>query len=220
MVNVAQSVYGLETCMHLTSTDMPLERIDRAFLAVYKASCTNILALRGDPPRDMETRDAKENGFQYAKDPVKYIREKYGSHFDIGVGGYPEGTDDNADVDILIDHLKKKVDAGSSSSLHKCFMMWTTNSLSGRKSAELRTKSRVPPGWMKALEPVNNNDTAVREISKCLIADMCRKLIASGINHLRLSHSIERIPHSASAAMVAVTYFVPENRRHAADILA
>jgi methylenetetrahydrofolate reductase (NADPH) len=46
------------------------------------------------------------------------------------------------------------------------------------------TKTRVPPEWMESLEPVKNDDAAVRNIGKHLIAEMCRKLMASGINHL------------------------------------
>lgn len=210
MVGVAQSVYGLETCMHLTCTDMPLEKVDQALQAAYKAGCTNILALRGDPPRDKETWEATENGFRYAKDLVKYIREKYGNHFDIGVGGYPEGADDNSDVDLLIDHLKEKVDAGSSFVITQMFydvdlfIEWvkkcrakgiTVPIIPGimpiqQYASFIRrsnwTKARVPPEWMEALEPVKNDDAAVREIGKRLIAEMCRKLMAFGINHLHL----------------------------------
>ncbi|CAG8122369.1 unnamed protein product [Penicillium salamii] len=208
MVNVAQSVYGLETCMHLTCTDMPLEKVDQALQSAYKAGCTNILALRGDPPRDKETWEATENGFRYAKDLVKYIREKYGNHFDIGVGGYPEGADDNSDVDQLIDHLKEKVDAGSTfvitqmfydvenfiNWVNKCrakgitvpiipgIMPIQTYAAFIRRSSW--TKIRVPPQWMEALEPVKNDDSAVRDIGKTLIAEMCRQLIAAGIKHL------------------------------------
>jgi methylenetetrahydrofolate reductase (NADPH) len=208
MVGVAQSVYGLETCMHLTCTDMPLEKVDQALQAAYKAGCTNILALRGDPPRDKETWEATENGFRYAKDLVKYIREKYGNHFDIGVGGYPEGADDNSDVDLLIDHLKEKVDAGSTFVITQMFydvdlfIEWvkkcrakgiTVPIIPGimpiqQYASFIRrsnwTKARVPPEWMEALEPVKNDDAAVREIGKRLIADMCRKLMAFGLNHL------------------------------------
>ncbi|CAG8938756.1 unnamed protein product [Penicillium salamii] len=208
MVNVAQSVYGLETCMHLTCTDMPLEKVDQALQSAYKAGCTNILALRGDPPRDKETWEATENGFRYAKDLVKYIREKYGNHFDIGVGGYPEGADDNSDVDQLIDHLKEKVDAGSTFVITQMFydvenfIKWVnkcrakginvpiipgimpiqTYAAFIRRSSW--TKIRVPPQWMEALEPVKNDDSAVRDIGKTLIAEMCRQLIAAGIKHL------------------------------------
>lgn len=45
MVNVAQSVYGLETCMHLTCTGLPKEKIDTALREAYKAGCQNILAV-------------------------------------------------------------------------------------------------------------------------------------------------------------------------------
>ncbi|KAJ5666322.1 Methylenetetrahydrofolate reductase 1 [Penicillium maclennaniae] len=208
MVGVAQSVYGLETCMHLTCTDMPIEKVDNALQTAYKAGCTNILALRGDPPRDKEAWEADEKGFRYAKDLVKYIREKYGNHFDIGVGAYPEGADDNSDVDQLIDHLKEKVDAGSTFVVTQMFydadnfVEWvkkcrakgiTVPIIPGimpiqtyasfiRRSTW--TKTRVPPEWMEALEPVKNDDSAVRDIGKRLIAEMCRKLLASGINHL------------------------------------
>ncbi|GIJ88780.1 hypothetical protein Asppvi_007707 [Aspergillus pseudoviridinutans] len=208
MVNVAQSVYGLETCMHLTCTDMPLEKVNAALSAAYKAGCTNILALRGDPPRDKEAWEATEGGLRYAKDLVKYIREKYGNHFDIGVGGYPEGADDNPDVDQLIDHLKEKVDAGSSFIVTQMFYD-TDNFVEWVKKCRAKgitvpiipgimpistyaafirranwTKARIPPDWLEALEPVKNDDAAVKEIGKKLIADMCRRLLAAGIKHL------------------------------------
>ncbi|KAJ5758710.1 hypothetical protein N7520_005866 [Penicillium odoratum] len=208
MVGVAQSVYGLETCMHLTCTDMPQEKIDQALQTAYKAGCTNILALRGDPPREKEAWEAADGGFRYAKDLVKYIRQKYGNHFDIGVGGYPEGADDNPDVDLLIDHLKEKVDAGSTfiitqmfydvenfkTWVNKCrakginvpiipgIMPIQTYASFIRRSTW--TKAHVPPQWMEALEPVKNDDAAVRDVGKRLIAEMCRDILAFGINHL------------------------------------
>ncbi|KAJ5510088.1 Methylenetetrahydrofolate reductase [Penicillium expansum] len=217
MVSVAQSVYGLETCMHLTCTDMPLEKVDQALQAAYKAGCTNILALRGDPPRDKETWEAAENGFCYAKDLVKYIREKYGNHFDIGVGGYPEGADDNSDVDQLIDHLKEKVDAGSSFVVTQMFydadnfIEWvnkcrakgiTVPIIPGIMPIQTYasfirrsnwTKVKVPSQWMETLEPVKNDDSAVREIGKTLIANMCRQLIAAGIKHLHLTEDVRPV---------------------------
>jgi len=45
MVNVAQSVYGLETCMHLTCTGMEREKVDGALKDAYAGGCTNILAV-------------------------------------------------------------------------------------------------------------------------------------------------------------------------------
>ncbi|KIW80975.1 methylenetetrahydrofolate reductase [Fonsecaea pedrosoi CBS 271.37] len=208
MVNATQNYYGLETCMHLTCTDMERHQVDEALRRAYKTGCTNILALRGDPPRDQEKWEAKDGGFRYAKDLVKYIKTRYGDHFDIGVAGYPEGCDDQRDVDVLIDHLKEKVDAGASFVITQMFydvdifLNWvkkcrdrgiTVPILPGimpvqTYAAFVRranwTKCHVPPEWFEALEPVKNDDAAVRAIGKDLVADMCRKILDFGIQHL------------------------------------
>jgi methylenetetrahydrofolate reductase (NADPH) len=208
MVNAAQAHYGLETCMHLTCTDMGKEKVDDALQQAYKAGCTNILALRGDPPREAEKWKATEGGFRYAKDLVTYIKSRYGNHFDIGVAGYPEGCDDQDDVDLLIDHLKEKVDAGGTFVVTQMFydvdifLAWVkkcraiginvpiipgimpiSTHAAFKRRAEW-TKCHVPDAWNEALEPVKNDDSAVREIGKGLIAEMCRKMIDAGILHL------------------------------------
>jgi methylenetetrahydrofolate reductase (NADPH) len=210
MVKVAQSVYGLETCMHLTCTDMEKSKLDEALREAYAAGCTNILALRGDPPREKEKWEATAGGFRYAKDLVKYIRDRYGNHFDIGVAGYSEGSEDNQDVDQLIDHLKEKVDAGATFIVTQMFydtdifiewvkkvrargidipiipgiMPISTHAAFLRRANWMKVK--IPPKWTEALEPIKNDDVEVREVGKGLVADMCRKLIDAGILHLHL----------------------------------
>ena len=44
---VAQNILGVETCMHLTCTNMPKESIDKALKEAKAAGVQNILALRG-----------------------------------------------------------------------------------------------------------------------------------------------------------------------------
>lgn len=208
MIKVAQTVYGLETCMHLTCTDMEKSKLDEALRDAYNAGCTNILALRGDPPREKEKWELTAGGFRYAKDLVKYIRERYGNHFDIGVAGYSEGCDDNSDVDQLIDHLKEKVDAGATFIVTQMFydtdifLDWVAkvrakginvpiipgimpiHTYAAFMRRATWTKCQIPPSWLEALEPIKNDDVEVREVGKGLIADMCRRLIAAGITHL------------------------------------
>ncbi|MCJ1358855.1 MAG: hypothetical protein MMC33_008855 [Icmadophila ericetorum] len=208
MVNVAQSQYGLETCMHLTCTDMPKQKVDNALADAYKAGCTNILALRGDPPREKEKWVAVEGGFRYAKDLVEYIKEHYGNHFDIGVAGYPEGCDDEVDPDTLMEHLYEKVEAGGTFIVTQMFydvdkfLDWVGKVRArGIKvpivpgimpiqthAAFLRRANwshcHIPEKWMKALEPIKNDDAAVREVGKELVAELCRKIIDAGILHL------------------------------------
>jgi methylenetetrahydrofolate reductase (NADPH) len=210
MVKVAQSAYGLETCMHLTCTDMERSKIDDALQEAYKAGCTNILALRGDPPREKEKWEAVKGGFRYAKDLVTYIREKYGNHFDIGVAGYSEGCEDNDNPEELLEHLKEKVDAGATFIITQMFydvdifLDWVSKVRAkgirvpivpgimpiSTYAAFIRranwTKCRVPPEWHQKLDPVKNDDMEVREVGKGLVAEMCRRLLDAGILHLHL----------------------------------
>ena len=208
MVKVAQSAYGLETCMHLTCTDMGREKVDKALDECYKAGCTNILALRGDPPREAEKWEQTDGtAFRYAKDLVKYIKRKYGDHFDIGVAGYPEGCDEETDAEAHIPYLKEKIDAGGTFIVTQMaynadiFIDWvkkvraagipesvpilpgimpiqTYDSFMRRCNW---TKCDVPKDWLEKLEPVKADDAAVREVGKGLVADFCRRLLDAGV---------------------------------------
>src|SRR3569833_413677 len=208
MVQQAQTYFGLETRMHLTCTDMGEDKVNDALRGAYKSGCTNILALRGDPPRDKEKWEAADGGFRYAKDLVAHIRKLYGNHFDIGVAGYPEGCDDNKDEDALLDHLKEKVDVGATFIVTQMFydvdnfLRWVrrvrdrgidvpiipgimpiaTYASFMRRANHMNSK--IPDAWLAALEPVKNDDLAVREMGKSLVAGMCRRILASGTHHL------------------------------------
>lgn len=85
---------------------------------IRDAGIQNILALRGDPPKGEETFTAVEGGFNCALDLVKYIREKHGDYFGVGVAGYPEAHPDviSEDPEKMqkayegdMEYLKKKV---------------------------------------------------------------------------------------------------------------
>jgi methylenetetrahydrofolate reductase (NADPH) len=43
---------------------------------------------------------------------------------------------------------------------------------------------KIPPKWSAALEEVKNDDAAVRNIGTGLVAEMCRRILDSGIHHL------------------------------------
>ena len=68
----------------------------------------NILALRGDLPRGVDTWEPCEDGFSHAVDLVKYIRQEFGDYFGITVAGYPEGHLESDDLDEDLQYLKDK----------------------------------------------------------------------------------------------------------------
>ncbi len=93
----------------------------RAILRRYAAAgVSNILALGGDPPRDLSGYDRAADRFQHAADLVAFVREFNGSGahadargFGIGVAGFPEGHPATPNRLLEMDHLKAKVDAGA-----------------------------------------------------------------------------------------------------------
>ncbi len=102
---------------HLTSVCHTREEL-AAILERYAASgIENILALRGDPPRNLTDYHRENDAFQFAKDLVQFIKEKV-EHpdprgFGIGVAGFPEGHADTPNRLKEMDHLKRKIDAGA-----------------------------------------------------------------------------------------------------------
>ena len=80
----------------------------------------NILALGGDPPRELAGYDRAKDFFQHAGDLVAFIRKfnERGAHpdkrgFGIGVAGFPEGHPATPNRVQEMDYLKAKVDAGA-----------------------------------------------------------------------------------------------------------
>lgn len=125
LAELCQRQLGVTTCLHLTCTNMKRALVDETLEEAKVLGVRNILALRGDPPRD-EYRpangiDAEEDSnvdFKWAIDLVRYIRSKYGDYFCIGVAAYPEGHSDLSypmDQDPIHDlsYLIEKVKAGA-----------------------------------------------------------------------------------------------------------
>lgn len=80
----------------------------------------NILALGGDPPRDLAGYNRASDHFQHAIDLVRYIKKfnQGGAHpdqrgFGIGIAGFPEGHPGTPNRTQEMDYLKAKVDAGA-----------------------------------------------------------------------------------------------------------
>jgi len=87
----AQNECSLLANMHLTCTNMAVDKIRIALEEAKKQGIRNIVALRGDPPQDQQQWTAAEGGFSCALDLVKHIRSTYGDYFGVSVAGYPEG---------------------------------------------------------------------------------------------------------------------------------
>lgn len=105
---------------HLTCVGHSEAEIDAILTRYAEAGVSNILALRGDPPRDWPGYDWSDCDFPQAEDLVRCIKtfNDSGRHpdprgFGIGVAGFPEGHPATPNRLVELEHLKSKVDAGA-----------------------------------------------------------------------------------------------------------
>jgi methylenetetrahydrofolate reductase (NADPH) len=110
----------LDPIPHLTCVCHSEREIEDILTKYAAAGVGNILALGGDPPRDIQNYTRKADAFQHAADLVSFVRRlnESGAHpdargFGIGVAGFPEGHPDTPNRLEEMDHLKAKVDAGA-----------------------------------------------------------------------------------------------------------
>lgn len=103
-----QKAENVTTIAHLTCVGAGKEDIKTALSEMKAAGIENILALRGDRPKDFGGDPFKD--YHYASELVAAIKE-YGD-FCVGGACYPEGHPDSANKKEDIQNLKKKVDAG------------------------------------------------------------------------------------------------------------
>ncbi len=122
---------SLDPIPHLTCVTHAKGEIDEILVRYAEAGMSNILALHGDPPQDLEDYDPAADDFQYAIDLVRHIRafNDAGRHpdprgFGIGVAGFPEGHPQTPNTLVQMDHLKAKVDAGAD---YVCSQMFFDN---------------------------------------------------------------------------------------------
>lgn len=110
----------LDPIPHLTCVCHSEADIAEILQRYAEAGVTNILALRGDPPRDLPDYNREKDAFKFAADLVTRIRSfnDSGAHpdkrgFGIGVAGFPEGHPAMPNRMAEMDYLKAKVDAGA-----------------------------------------------------------------------------------------------------------
>jgi methylenetetrahydrofolate reductase (NADPH) len=79
----------------------------------------NILALRGDPPRNAPDFDPARGEFKYARDLVEFAKKS--GDFSIAVAVYPEGHGQSPSIEKDMEYTKLKIDAGADFGITQMF---------------------------------------------------------------------------------------------------
>jgi methylenetetrahydrofolate reductase (NADPH) len=107
----------LTAVSHLTCVCHSREELAGILERYGRSGIGNILALRGDPPRDKPDHDRRRDAFQFADQLVRFISEWPSPPdprgFGIGVAGFPEGHPECPNRVHEMDYFKRKIDAGA-----------------------------------------------------------------------------------------------------------
>ncbi|XP_056398190.1 methylenetetrahydrofolate reductase (NADPH) [Hyla sarda] len=205
IASTAVNFCGLETVLHMTCCDQTREEITRHLQKAKRNGLKNIMALRGDPVGEEWEEEA--GGFNYAVDLVKHIRNEFDDYFDICVAGYPKGHPDAKSYEEDLQHLKEKVDAGADFIITQLFFRSETflqflkdcraigitcpilpgifpiQGYGSLRQLVKLSKLEVPQEIKDVIEPIKDNDAAIRNYGIDLVVSMCRELLDSGLVH-------------------------------------
>jgi methylenetetrahydrofolate reductase (NADPH) len=205
----------LDPIPHLTCVGHNESEITAILERYAQAGVGNILALRGDPPRDQPDYDHSRDIFPQAAALVRFIKNFRGHPdprgFGIGVAGFPEGHPATPNRLLEMEHLKAKIDAGADYICTQLFfdnhdfydfrdrcalagvtvpiiagIMPVTSLGSMKRMAELAGGSRFPAKLLKALQRANGTPEAVREIGLHYATEQCANLLDQGVAGIHL----------------------------------
>ncbi|MEJ1272427.1 methylenetetrahydrofolate reductase [Cricetulus griseus] len=171
IASTAVNYCGLETVLHVTCCQQRQEEITGHLHKAKQLGLKNIMALRGDPVGDHW--ETEEGGFSYATDLVKHIRSEFGDYFDICVAvSAPDKPVAMTVLSVGSQFLGRETHSGSAPIL--------AGYTSLRQLVKL-SKLEVPQNIKDVIEPIKDNDAAIRNYGIELAVSLCRELLDSGL---------------------------------------
>jgi methylenetetrahydrofolate reductase (NADPH) len=161
LVRRIKTELGVEVMAHLTCAGSTREDLRSYAGDLAAIGIENVLALRGDPPRDAAGFVAHEGGLGHASDLVALLADDY--DFCIGGACYPETHVEAPDPTTDLHHLVAKVEAGASFLVTQLFFENERYfSFVGRARAAGITVPIVP-----GIMPITNYEQICRFTSLC-----------------------------------------------------
>lgn len=102
---------GIEPLPHLTCVGATAEKLRDFLIRLRAAGMENVLALRGDAPKDLPGWDWQAGEFSSALDLVSFVQREFPG-FGVGVAGYPTPHPEADSFHTDREYTKAKLDAG------------------------------------------------------------------------------------------------------------
>ena len=196
---------SLTPAAHLTCVSASKGEVDDVARAYADAGVRHIVALRGDMPKIGQSYKPHDQGYLNASDLVTGLKKI--SDFDISVAAYPEKHPDSRDVNVDIDNLKRKIDAGANRAITQYFfdvdiyfrfmdkvlaaginvpigpgIMPVTNFKMAKSFSE-RCGTHVPKWLERMFEGLDDNIEVRRHVASMITAEQCRRLYEGGVKN-------------------------------------
>ncbi|WP_461832453.1 methylenetetrahydrofolate reductase [NAD(P)H] [Aquifex sp.] len=206
--NIVKKIHeetNLTVMAHLTCIAHTREELIEILNDYKNIGIENILALRGDVPRDKPDWRPPKGACKYAKELVELIRKEFGEWFSVGVASYPEGHPESPNLDWEVKYFKEKVEAGADFSITQMFfindyyyrfvdmcktagidipiipgIMPITNFKQIKKFASL-CGATIPQSLIEKLEKVEDKPEEVKKIGIDFAIKQCIDLIENGV---------------------------------------
>ncbi len=163
IVQYIQKEHDTAAMAHLTCVLNSKDDIKSILKDVQSRGINNILALRGDPPRDNPNWQPGPNNFKYSSELTAFIRKCSGDNFSVGVAGFPEGHLLCRDREQDAKYLKMKIDSGADFVITQLFFDNEDYFAYVKRLRKLGVTNRVLPGIL----PITNYDSLVKFCNLC-----------------------------------------------------
>ncbi len=220
--------YGLNVAAHLTCVEATREETLAIAESYAEAGVSEIVALRGDPPKGQAGFTPHPGGFADSCELISALAET--GQFHIRVGAYPDPHPEAANETADVQWLKRKIDAGANSAITQFFFEAETffrfrdacaaagidapiipgilpiENWAGVQKFANRCGAHVPDWLVEAFE------TAIRDDRHDLLAiavctELCSELIDGGVEDLHF-YTLNK-PHLTREVTHALG-FIPE----------
>lgn len=196
---------GLPVAAHLTCVKATKEETLEIARSFAEAGVTEIVALRGDPPKDEGKFSVHPGGFASSVELIEALKET--GKFTIRVGAYPEKHPEAASSEADVAYLKRKFDAGANEALTQFFFdkdlflrfrdacvkagidkpivpgIMPVENWKGIRRFALNTGTSIP-AWLDEAFEAAAQDGRVDEFATGFCIDMCRDLMSEGVENL------------------------------------
>lgn len=218
IVNSIRQDHGVEAMSHVTCVGSTRDNMAGFLKETERLGIENILALRGDPPKDQTTFQPAPGGFRYATELIKFVKSSHS--FTIGGAFYPEGHVECGDKQLDWDRTVAKVEAGAEFLISQLF--YDVNDFLACE-AYLRKKgvkvplipgilpflnakqikrftslcgSKLPDPLAKRIDELAHDDESVRQLGVEVCTEISRKLLDHGVPGIHV-YCLNRVPSSA-----------------------